>query len=613
MHQAAVPETSGASDKLPHAHEIQNNTGGYDISNVQAHTSGPAAEANRAMGADAWTPYAAPVQRRAPDGDTPEGTTSVHQAAAHGISGGGGKLPDADKIQKSFGGHDISNIQAHTSVPAAEASRAMGADAYATGNHVVLGEGGQGLHTQAHEAAHVVQQRAGVALSGGVGQAGDAYEQNADAVADAVVEGKSAEGLLGQMTGGAGGNAGVQMRQDPDADKSGGQTSSVGANVASDLVNTRPQESGNTPADAGVDRMDTEPFALDSFNLERTTITAVTEKTANSARNLIEVHFNTAATALKHFTTMVLSPNASPGQDLWAALAAGLVTVLCGQVGGFPLGAALLVPSLRTALANYASAKVRKIASQDSQQYIETELCRISTILQHAHNGLGLYAERMLQNYLAEFNKREIPGLNKLTPKVESGSAGRYLKWLEAEATRNNQKAASVKVAPYEMALFASWVQRHEASKPGGHWTAGQDQSFNGYIRLEFLADIQYGGRNAEDITAFRNTKLSSARVVAPGGPALVNFLKVNHDSVDVWALPVEKRVFVSDYRRSNLEELDFSVAPSGEVHRIVKSQGGWETRGPWRSIQVPLVSVEGGAGADDANEVVLEGEKPHG
>jgi hypothetical protein len=162
--------------------------------------------------------YSTQVQMLTPDGGTPGGAPSVHQAAAHGISGGGGKLPDADSIQKSFGGYDISNVQAHMSGPAAEASRAMGADAYATGNHVVLGEGGKDLHTQAHEAAHVVQQQHGVSLSGGVGKAGDAYERNADAVADAVVQGKSAEGILGEMTGGGGGGGGVQMQEAPLAD-----------------------------------------------------------------------------------------------------------------------------------------------------------------------------------------------------------------------------------------------------------------------------------------------------------------------------------------------------------------------------------------------------------
>jgi hypothetical protein len=56
--------------------------------------------------------------------------------------------------------------------------------------------GAPNLHTAAHEAAHVIQQRAGVQLKGGVGEVGDPYERHADAVADAVVQGKSSEALL---------------------------------------------------------------------------------------------------------------------------------------------------------------------------------------------------------------------------------------------------------------------------------------------------------------------------------------------------------------------------------------------------------------------------------
>ncbi len=135
---------------------------------------------------------------------------SVHKAAAEGIRSGGGRLPHGEQIQRSFGGYDISNVLAHTGASANTATGAMGASAYATGNHVVLGVGGTDLHTVAHEAAHVVQQRAGVSLSGGVGKAGDPYERHADAVADLAVQGKSAEGLLGQMAGGAGAVAAVQ-------------------------------------------------------------------------------------------------------------------------------------------------------------------------------------------------------------------------------------------------------------------------------------------------------------------------------------------------------------------------------------------------------------------
>ncbi|HRE91476.1 MAG TPA: DUF4157 domain-containing protein [Myxococcota bacterium] len=141
-----------------------------------------------------------PVQAR---GEASGDAKGVHEAAARGTSGGGGSLPHLDTIQKSFGSHDVSGIKAHTGPEAQKATQSMGAEAYASGNDVAF-KGAPDLHTAAHEAAHVVQQRSGVSLKGGVGQEGDPYEQHADKVADAVVAGKSAEGLLGEKGGGGG-------------------------------------------------------------------------------------------------------------------------------------------------------------------------------------------------------------------------------------------------------------------------------------------------------------------------------------------------------------------------------------------------------------------------
>ena len=96
---------------------------------------------------------------------------SIHELAAQGIQGSGGALPHLDTIQNSFGRHDVSGVQAHTDSAAQSASEAMGAQAYASGNSVAFG-GTPSLHTAAHEAAHIVQQRGGVSLDGGVGKAG---------------------------------------------------------------------------------------------------------------------------------------------------------------------------------------------------------------------------------------------------------------------------------------------------------------------------------------------------------------------------------------------------------------------------------------------------------
>jgi hypothetical protein len=139
-----------------------------------------------------------PVQMKA-SGESGE-REPVHQIAASGTSGAGQALPHAGTIQRLFGRHDIGDVKAHVGGPAAVAADRLGATAYATGSSVAF-RSDPDLHTAAHEAAHTVQQRGGVQLAGGVGRAGDAYERHADAVADAVVAGQSAEGLLDGFAG----------------------------------------------------------------------------------------------------------------------------------------------------------------------------------------------------------------------------------------------------------------------------------------------------------------------------------------------------------------------------------------------------------------------------
>lgn len=143
----------------------------------------------------------------------------IRASATKGTSSGGGKMPYRDRIQEAFGKHDINGIIAYQGPKVTESCREMGAAAYAHGEHVGFGHT-PSLHTAAHEAAHVVQQRSGIQLAGGVGKAGDDYEKNADAIADAVVSGGNAEALLdrfvsGQIQNRGGPNAAALVQMEP--------------------------------------------------------------------------------------------------------------------------------------------------------------------------------------------------------------------------------------------------------------------------------------------------------------------------------------------------------------------------------------------------------------
>ena len=79
----------------------------------------------------------------------------------------------------------------------------MGSEAYTNGGCVAF-RATPSLHTAAHEAAHMVQQRSGIQIPGDFGTKGDVYERHANAVADSVVAGRSSKHLLRAYAGAVG-------------------------------------------------------------------------------------------------------------------------------------------------------------------------------------------------------------------------------------------------------------------------------------------------------------------------------------------------------------------------------------------------------------------------
>lgn len=154
--------------------------------------------------------------QRAPSGSAlGEGAPAggAHGVASAGVADASAPLPFADHIQTAFGGHDVTGARAQVGGSAAEAAGRLGARAYTLGDRIGF-RAAPDLRLAAHEAAHVVQQRRGVQLKDAVGREGDVYEQQADAVAERVVAGQSAEDLLGPVADSSaeGNSAAVQAK-----------------------------------------------------------------------------------------------------------------------------------------------------------------------------------------------------------------------------------------------------------------------------------------------------------------------------------------------------------------------------------------------------------------
>jgi hypothetical protein len=110
---------------------------------VQRHTHGASCGHGEAA------PDEAPVQRR---------------MAAHDVLGTAGRplpVPQLQDMEARFGGVDFSDVRIHDNAAARKSAQEIGARAYTSGTHIVIGDGGGDSHTLAHELTHVVQQRQG--------------------------------------------------------------------------------------------------------------------------------------------------------------------------------------------------------------------------------------------------------------------------------------------------------------------------------------------------------------------------------------------------------------------------------------------------------------------
>ncbi|CAM5239431.1 eCIS core domain-containing protein [Streptomyces narbonensis] len=122
---------------------------------------------------------------------------SVQRSAVHDVLRGPGRALDESTRtdMEARLGADFSDVRVHDDSAAKASAAEVGARAYTSGSHVVIGAGGADSHTLAHELTHVIQQRrgpvAGTDNGSGlrVSDPSDRFEREAEANARRVMAG----------------------------------------------------------------------------------------------------------------------------------------------------------------------------------------------------------------------------------------------------------------------------------------------------------------------------------------------------------------------------------------------------------------------------------------
>ncbi|MFF0428613.1 DUF4157 domain-containing protein [Streptomyces sp. NPDC004520] len=165
------------------------------------------------------------IARRARTTKAPEQPgTEVHdvlRSAGRPLAG-----PVRQEMESRFDA-DFSDVRLHTGASAARSARSVGARAYTSGSHVVIGEGGGDRHTLAHELTHVVQQRQGPVAGTDHGDGlrvsdpSDRFEREAEANAHRIMAGPApvqrAEACTAEHSGPVSSGAAVIQRKGHEA------------------------------------------------------------------------------------------------------------------------------------------------------------------------------------------------------------------------------------------------------------------------------------------------------------------------------------------------------------------------------------------------------------
>lgn len=158
-------------------------------------------------------------------GHQESGQPQLQRSAVHDVLRSGGRpLDEATRSDMEARlGADFSDVRIHDDAAARASAAEVGAHAYTSGSHVVIGDGGGDRHTLAHELTHVIQQRHGPVAGNDngtgvrVSDPGDAFERAAEANATRALSGPAPkEAVAAQRSVAASSSAAVSVQRRED-------------------------------------------------------------------------------------------------------------------------------------------------------------------------------------------------------------------------------------------------------------------------------------------------------------------------------------------------------------------------------------------------------------
>ncbi|MFF3975891.1 DUF4157 domain-containing protein [Streptomyces sp. NPDC001828] len=130
-----------------------------------------------------------------------QGDAAVQRSAVHDVLRGSGQPLDSEvrADMETRLGADFGDVRLHNDAAAQRSAAEIGARAYTSGSHIVVGQGGADRHTLAHELTHVIQQRRGPVAGTDTGDGlrvsdpSDSFERAAEANATRALSGPAPE------------------------------------------------------------------------------------------------------------------------------------------------------------------------------------------------------------------------------------------------------------------------------------------------------------------------------------------------------------------------------------------------------------------------------------